>query len=673
MANSGTVNTNAYSGRYASFTWSIKGEQSIANNQTTISWSYKGAGGPTNTYYMAAPFNVVIDGTTVYASSTRIQLFNGTTIASGEFTLNHDAQGNKTFDVYVDAAIYVKSINCSGSGSFTLPTIPRQANITNAPNFNDEQNPTITYSNPAGNNVTTLRTYIQNSAGTVTYVGYKDLSKTGTSYTFNLTDAERNTLRSAAANSNTLTVKFVIETVIGGNTFYSSQNVTFSVVDANPTIGTIAYQDTNATTTGITQNNQIIIQNNSTLQFNLSNLNALKSATLDKVIFTVNNVAVIENLSGTSVASKNVNFGTVNSAQTINASITIYDSRGNTTTYTKEITIESWSLPTAIITCQRQNNYYTETDINVNADYSSLDNKNQITIQYQYKKTTDPDTEYSTLANLQDNVTTTFNIDNTYAWNVRVILTDLLGSTTYNLFVDKGTPIVYFDRLNNSTGFNCFPKDEESVEINGENIMTRIAGYGEAANLVTGDWNTACGTASGIYMGENLSHSPDGDTVSGWWWVIHIVHDDDYQRQIAYSLLNNDEIYTRIMNNGTWNNWTSANNRPITLYENANGTTGNVTLSDDASNYSYLEIFYEKETASSVKVNDPDGQEVVLLLNYFYTNSNIYQIVEKTVEISGTSITVKTNQSYYINISNGVAPSMATENQIKIMKVVGYK
>ena len=623
MANSGTVNTNAYSGRYASFTWSIKGEQSIANNQTTISWSYKGAGGPTNTYYMAAPFNVVIDGTTVYASSTRIQLFNGTTIASGEFTLNHDAQGNKTFDVYVDAAIYVKSINCSGSGSFTLPTIPRQANITNAPNFNDEQNPTITYSNPAGNNVTTLRTYIQNSAGTVTYVGYKDLSKTGTSYTFNLTDAERNTLRSAAANSNTLTVKFVIETVIGGNTFYSSQNVTFSVVDANPTIGTIAYQDTNATTTGITQNNQIIIQNNSTLQFNLSNLNALKSATLDKVIFTVNNVAVIENLSGTSVASKNVNFGTVNSAQTINASITIYDSRGNTTTYTKEITIESWSLPTAIITCQRQNNYYTETDINVNADYSSLDGKNQI--------------------------------------------------TTYNLFVDKGTPIVYFDRLNNSTGFNCFPKDEESVEINGENIMTRIAGYGEAANLVTGDWNTACGTASGIYMGENLSHSPDGDTVSGWWWVIHIVHDDDYQRQIAYSLLNNDEIYTRIMNNGTWNNWTSANNRPITLYENANGTTGNVTLSDDASNYSYLEIFYEKETASSVKVNDPDGQEVVLLLNYFYTNSNIYQIVEKTVEISGTSITVKTNQSYYINISNGVAPSMATENQIKIMKVVGYK
>jgi hypothetical protein len=71
-----------------------------------------------------------------------------------------------------------------------------------------------------------------------------------------------------------------------------------------------------------------------------------------------------------------------------------------------------------------------------------------------------------------------------------------------------------------------------------------------------GDWNTACGTASGFYMGNGLSNSPAGTTVGGWWWIIHIVHNDKYQRQIAYSFLNNDEIYTRIMNNGTWNSWT---------------------------------------------------------------------------------------------------------------------
>lgn len=665
---SGTVDTNAYSSRYASFSWSIK-EQNTAKNQTTISWTYKGAGGPTNNYFMAAPFNVVIDGTTAYTSSTRIQLFNGTTIASGEFVLDHDAQGNKTFTVSVDAAIYVKSINCTGSGSFELPQIPRGATMTYAADFNDEQNPLFTYTNPAN---ASLSCWLEpNPNGT--HYAERTFSGTGGQYVWNLTDAERNQLRACCTNSNSCPCRIGLISTIGQSTFTSYIDVTMSIVNANPTIELVTYRDTNTDTTNITGDDELLVQGISYLQFQIYGVGALKGATLSTLSIDINGDVTTKPFTGTEIASATVNYGEVNVANDINAILTFTDSRGNSTNYTVPLTMLSYDLPTAIITCQRQNNYYTETDINVNADYSSLDNKNQITIQYQYKKTTDPDTEWSTLASLQDNVTTTFNIDNTYAWNVRVILTDLLGSTTYNLFVDKGTPIVYFDRLNNSTGFNCFPKDEESVEINGENIMTRIAGYGEAANLVSGDWNTACGNASGIYMGENLTNSPDGDTVSGWWWVIHIVHDDDYQRQIAYSLLNNDEIYTRIMNNGTWNNWTSANNRPITLYESANGTTGNVTLSDDASNYSYLEIFYEKETASSVKVNDPDGQEVVLLLNYFYTNSNIYQIVEKTVEISGTSITVKTNQSYYINISNGVAPSMATENSIKIMKVVGYK
>lgn len=465
---SGTVNTNAYSGRYASFSWSVK-SQSIANNQTTISWTYKGAGGPTNTYYMAAPFNVVIDGTTVYASSTRIQLFNGTTIASGEFTLNHDAQGNKTFSVYVDAAIYVKSINCSGSGSFELSTIPRQANITNAPNFNDEQNPTITYSNPAGNNVTSLQARIENAGGTAAYVDYRDISKTGTSYTFNLTDAERNTLRNATPNSNTLTVKFVIKTVIGGNTFWSTVDKTLTIVNANPFIDVIYYRDTNSETTDITQNDEILIQGLSYLQFQMYDVEALKGATLSTLSVNINGNVTTSPFSGTSIASTTYNYGEVDVASDTDAILTLTDSRGNATSYTVPLTMWAYNLPTAIITCQRQNNYYTETDINVNADYSSLDSKNTITIQYQYKKTTD--STYSALANLQDDVTTTFNIDNNYAWNVRVILTDLLGSTTYNLFIDRGIPIAYFDRAKRSVGINCFPVDEESLEVNGIHIL----------------------------------------------------------------------------------------------------------------------------------------------------------------------------------------------------------
>ena len=554
MASSGSFNTNGYSSRYLTFSWSVA-SQNIANNQTTINWTLKGAGGGTNNWFKSGNFQVVIDGAVVYSSATRINLYNGTVVASGSYTITHNADGNRSFSASAQAGIYTVAVNCSGSGSWALPQIPRQATLTSAPDFNDTQNPTISYSNPAGNSVTTLQARIENANATGVYVQYRDIPKTGSSYTFNLTEAERNVLRQATPNSNTLTVKFVVMTVIGGNTFWSTINKTMSIVNANPTIGAIAYQDTNATTTGITENNQIIIQNNSTLQFNFSTLNALKYATLKTVAVTLNGVTKSANLSGSSTSSSTINFGAINVAQNINASIVITDSRGNKSTYSKAITVWNWSLPSAIITCQRENNYYSETNINVNADYSSLNNKNVIDIKYQYKKTTD--TTYSAVQNLQDDVTTTFTIDNDYAWDIRVIIADLLGSTTYNLFVDKGIPIVYFDRLNNSTGFNCFPKDQKSVEINGQNIMNMFVGIGGLCRSAsTSDWNTACGSINGIYMGSDMSNSPSGDTVANWWIVLHMAHNDLYQRQVAFSFLNNNGIYTRLKNNGTWGNWT---------------------------------------------------------------------------------------------------------------------
>lgn len=553
MASSGSFNTSGYSGRYLTFSWSVA-SQSIANNQTTINWNLKGAGGPTNTWYKSGNFAVVIDGATVYASATRINLYNGTLVASGSYTLTHDGAGNKSFSASAQAGIYTVAVNCSGSGSWALPQIPRQANVTGATDFNDTQNPTVWYSNPAGNSVTGLQACIS-LTGARADIGYRDIPKTGSSYTFPLTEAERNVLRQATPNSNTLTVKFFVATTIGGVTYYSSVDRTLTIVNANPSISSIAYQDTNSTTTNITQNNQIIIQNNSNLQFTFNTLTAYKYATLTTVAVTLNGVTKSANLSGSSVGSSTINFGTINVAQNINASIVITDSRGNKSTYSKAITIWSWSLPTAIITCQRENNYYSETNLNVNADYSSLDNKNVIDIKYQYKKTTD--SSYSAVQNLQDDVTTQFTIDNTYAWDIKVIISDLLGTTTYNLFVDKGIPIVYFDRLNNSTGFNCFPKNQKSVEINGQDVMNMFVGIGGLCRSAsTSDWNTACGTVNGIYMGSGMSHSPSGDSVNGWWIVLHMAHNDLYQRQVAFSFLNNNGIYTRLKNNGNWGNWT---------------------------------------------------------------------------------------------------------------------
>ena len=127
MATSGSFNTNAYDGRYLNFSWSRTG-YSVANNTSTISWTLKGAGGD-STWYMSGNFKVVIDGSTVYSSATRIQLKNGTVVASGTYTLKHDSAGKKTFSASAEAGIYTVAVNCRGSGSFTLDTIARKSTL----------------------------------------------------------------------------------------------------------------------------------------------------------------------------------------------------------------------------------------------------------------------------------------------------------------------------------------------------------------------------------------------------------------------------------------------------------------------------------------------------------------------------------------------------------------
>lgn len=475
MASSGSFNTSGYEGRYLQFSWSIS-SQSIANNQTTISWTLKGAGTAQANWYRAGNFKVVINGTTVYSSATRIQLYNGTTVASGNFTITHNSDGNKTFSASAEAGIYTVAVNCSGSSSWALTQIPRYATLTNAPNFNDTQNPTITYSNPAGTAVSLLQACIS-LTGSTDDISYRDISKTGTSYTFNLTEAERNVLRAATPNSNTLSVRFYVKTIIGGNTNYSILTKTMTIVNGNPTFNNPTYSDTNSTTVAITQNNQYIIQGKSTLQVKVTNASASKYATLRTATLTLNGVPYSENFGNNNYVTFNI--GTVNIAQNETASIVVTDSRGNKTTKNLTIQFLSWALPYANVELYRVSNYYTQTKLTVNATYSSLNNKNSITIQYQICKTTDE--TWSSLTTIQNGVQTQFNADNNYSWYVKIIIKDKIGTTTYIASLNRGTPIIFFDNRKNSTGINCFPKYTGSLEVNSTgNQPSKYYGYAGA-------------------------------------------------------------------------------------------------------------------------------------------------------------------------------------------------
>lgn len=128
QVSSGSFNTTSAEGRYLKFNWSVD-NTNIASNYKEIYWSLVGAG--VGGYVIGGNFKVVIDGETVYSSSTRREIWIDTVIASGYKKIYHTNNGTRSFTASVEAGIYEVAVNCVGRGSWELPTIPRYAKITN--------------------------------------------------------------------------------------------------------------------------------------------------------------------------------------------------------------------------------------------------------------------------------------------------------------------------------------------------------------------------------------------------------------------------------------------------------------------------------------------------------------------------------------------------------------
>ena len=146
--------------------------------------------------------------------------------------------------------------------------------------------------------------------------------------------------------------------------------------------------------------------------------------------------------------------------------------RGNITSYNVPLTILEYFNPTAIINCSRDSNYYTSSIINVDANYPSLNNLNTIDIKFRIKKTTE--VNWGNWTSLSDSTDYSFNADNQYAWDLEVYLEDILGTTktyTINKALDVGIPIVFYDIDRRSVGINCLPIGNETIEVNGVNVL----------------------------------------------------------------------------------------------------------------------------------------------------------------------------------------------------------
>ena len=291
------------------------------------------------------------------------------------------------------------------------------------------------------------------------------------------------------AKSATYNVKVTYGSVVSTKTdgTYSVNTTTNA-----PSVTGLTYADTNATTTAITGNDQLIIQNKSTVRYTVTGAAAKNSATVASVKVTVNGLTYTLSASGSSHVGGNA---VINSASNVTATATVTDSRGLTATTTVTVQMLDWMKPTAIINMQRLNNFYSTTNITVDADYSSLDEKNTITITY--RAGIQGSGAYTVSGTLRDNVQGSFEADNKQNWSVQVTVQDLFDSTTYTLSLGRGIPIVFYDVDKSSVGINTFPSHDNSLE--GLDIYMNQVGIMGLKAVLTSEEDLNDITEQGIY------------------------------------------------------------------------------------------------------------------------------------------------------------------------------
>lgn len=488
MAKSGSFNTNAYDGRYLQFSWSVS-SQNIANNTTTISWKLAGAGTASVGYYKAGNFKVVIDGSTVYSNANRINLYDGTVVKSGTYTFTHGKDGKRTFSASAEGGIYTTAVNCKGSDSFTLPDIPRASTIVEVNGKKITDSFSVNYTKAISSYSDNLQINVEGKA-----VSQK-INSYASGDSFKLSDALKKDIYSASSSSASVSLEFQLITYNGSSKVGASEKIkkSVSINDSAPSIGTLEYEDTNSKTTAITGDNQKIIRNYSTVNVTVSNMTSKNGSSLSKLTLSVGNVSTSVSLSGTST-SRTVTLGTINLSNDSVLTAKVTDTRGNTAVESINMTILDYEKPSAMIDIKRRDNFYSETDLIVNPHIASLDDKNTATISVQYKESSA--SSYGASTNIVAGKISTLNLDNTKAFNVKVSVADLLNNTSYVLYVEKGLPTLFVDRLKSSVGINCFPKDNNSLEVLGKNIYKAL--YYQAGDTVA---------VSDIYCAGNTTSS----------------------------------------------------------------------------------------------------------------------------------------------------------------------
>lgn len=255
------------------FNWTLV-SQSVENNTSTIDWSLTASGdGATGRFTNVDERYVTVDGERHYEDGVT-SMYDGHVAFSGRKVIQHNSDGSGSFYAEAGGAFfYYTPYNTTGSGSWTLPTIPRASKLQTMDSwFEVEDGITIKFTSYSSSFKHKIEVYANSKL-----VATRTNVTSGTYFTF--TDSELNNIYSIVPNGDGTTFTFSLLTYT--NSSYSTQVGDFSrqfpygYLDiAKPTFNNYTFVDVNPETLALTGNNpNMIINGHSNVEVTVSQRN----------------------------------------------------------------------------------------------------------------------------------------------------------------------------------------------------------------------------------------------------------------------------------------------------------------------------------------------------------------------------------------------------------------
>ena len=539
MALSGSVSTGKYDGRYYTLEWTAT--QSIENNTSSVKWTLKAVGG-NHDWYAERTLKVVLGGSTVYSKTTRVSRYRGT-VASGTTLISHNSNGDASFTVSIQAAVYYSAVNCTGSKTFTLDNIPRKSTLA-ASNGTLGTIQTLTVTR-ISNNFTHTITY---KCGTATGTIVTKSSSTSISFTPPLSLASQNT------SGTNVSITFTIET-FNGNTSIgtNTKTITCSIPASVKPSCTLTVKDA----TGYFDKYGVYLKGYSKLSVTVTPKTANGS---DIASYSVK-------VNGVTYTKANFTTGVLTSTGALTVSATVTDNRGRIGTTNATYEVVDYSQPQITdLKVKRCNEDGTENilgeyaQVIFSANVTALNNKNSATYKLEYKKQSE--TSYTAVVfnsyaddySVKD-ISYIFEADSGSTYNVRLIVADDMASITKPTVLSTGAVIMHLRPDGKGLGLGKIGEIENGLDVG--YVIRPNEGFINITLAENTDLNDVTKPNTYVSIDKNAKTYKNCPVASGTFSLEVASGGDEGQivQTITYTSQVDFRIWKRFKHSGTWGEW----------------------------------------------------------------------------------------------------------------------